>query len=84
MTRRRWTVLLPFLKGFGTVVGLAGAILIALHVPASGWGWPLVLASSSAWALVAYALGERSLLLLQLGFTVVNAIGVWRWLLVAG
>ena len=68
------------LKWFGTILGVAGALMVALKLPISGWGFVLFLLSSVAWSVAAYRMNERSLLFLQLTFSVINILGIYRWL----
>lgn len=69
------------LKWLGTAAGIAGAVLLAAKVPASGWGFVLFLVSSASWAIAAWRDREGALLTLQIGFTAINVLGVYRWLL---
>ena len=73
--------LLPALKWFGTATGLIGAVILALNLPISGWGWILFAASSATWTLAGVLMREASLVLLQGGFLVVDLVGIWRWLI---
>jgi hypothetical protein len=75
------STLLSALKWLGTAAGIAGALWIALNLPSSGWGFLLFLLSSMSWGTAALLMGESSLLLLQGVFTVINLLGIWRWLL---
>jgi hypothetical protein len=77
----RSATLLSALKWLGTAAGIAGALWIALNLPSSGWGFSLFLLSSMSWGAAALLMGESSLLLLQGVFTVINLLGIWRWLL---
>ena len=70
------------LKWTGTITGIAGATLIALNLPYSGWGFALFRVSSVCWGVAGLMMREVSLLLLQAVFTVINLLGVYRWLLV--
>jgi len=76
-TKRRLTGL----KWVGTATGLVGALVLALNLPISGWGWVLFAVSSSAWTAAGLMMREPSLVLLQGGFLAVDLIGVWRWLI---
>lgn len=75
-------MVLTTLKWLGTLAGIAGAVLIALNIPESGWGFALFLGSSVCWGLAAIMMKESSLGLLQATFTIINVMGVYRWLLV--
>ncbi len=70
-----------FLKWTGTATGIAGATLVALNVSISGWGFVLFLASSVSWTVAALRMRENSLALLQGAFTVINVLGIYRWLI---
>jgi len=69
------------LKWFGTLTGVAGAMILALNIPISGWGWVLFALSALAWTIAGLAQRETSLVVLQGAFLVVDLIGVWRWLI---
>jgi hypothetical protein len=46
----------------------------------TGWGFVVFLVGSIAWSTVAIATGQTNLLLANGFLTLVNLIGVWRWL----
>lgn len=69
------------LKWLGTATGLAGALVLALNLPVSGWGWVLFVVSSTSWTVAGALMREPSLVLLQGGFLAVDLVGVWRWLI---
>ena len=46
----------------------------------TGWGFVIFTFGSIAWALYGLATGQPNLLWQNLALTVVNLIGVWRWL----
>jgi drug/metabolite transporter (DMT)-like permease len=68
-------------KWAGTAFGVAGATLIALNLPISGWGFILFLVSSASWTVAGVMMREHSLILLNAAFTVINVIGIYRWLI---
>ncbi|OAN53865.1 hypothetical protein A6A04_13310 [Paramagnetospirillum marisnigri] len=72
--------MLPILKWLGTGAGIAGALLVALNIPASGWGFALFLVSSSSWVVAAIIMRDRPLLALNAAFTAINVLGIVRWL----
>lgn len=72
---------LKFLKIFGTATGIAAALMIAANLPISGWGFVVFLFSSVSWTWAALLMGVRSLALLEGVFTLVNVLGIYRWLL---
>lgn len=69
-------------KWIGTLSGIAGAILVALNMEVSGYGFLLFLASSLLWCAAGVAQRDDSLILLQATFVVINIIGIYRWLVV--
>lgn len=70
------------LKWFGTVTGVIGALVLALNIPISGWGWVLFGVSSLCWSIAGAVMLDYSLVVLQSAFLIVDIIGVWRWLLI--
>ncbi|OEJ63861.1 hypothetical protein [Magnetovibrio blakemorei] len=74
----------PFIsiaKWTGTLFGVTGAALVALNLPVSGWGFVLFLVSSVSWAIAGVVMHERSLLLLNAVFIIINLLGIYRWLI---
>lgn len=69
-------------KWIGTLAGIAGAILVALNMEVSGYGFLLFLASSLLWCAAGVAHRDDSLILLQATFIIINIIGIYRWLVV--
>ena len=88
MTERTIAVLTPGTTAFsavkwvGTTTGVLGALILALNIPLSGWGWTLFLISSLSWTFAGVVMKDMSLAVLQFAFVVVDIIGVWRWLIV--
>ena len=73
--------LLTILKWTGTVCGVLGALLLALNISNSGWGWVLFFFSSTSWGIAGLKMKEPSLWILHAVFTVVNLLGIYRWLI---
>ncbi len=73
--------MLAALKWIGTAAGILGAIIVALNVPFSGWGFVAFLVSSLGWLTAALMMRETSLALLQAAFTAINVLGIYRWLI---
>jgi len=73
---------LTALKWLGTLTGVAGAAILALNIPISGWGWVLFAISAFAWTVAGLAQRDASLVVLQGAFLLVDLIGIWRWLIV--
>ena len=67
-------------KWLGTATGIAGAIIIAANVGFVAHGFKMFLVSSILWSAVSWVQREASLFLLQATFTVINVIGIYRWL----
>lgn len=74
-------MLKDLLEWIGCITGLLGSFLLAAKVAASGFGWALFIISNICWAAYAIMTRARGMLLMQLGFTVANIIGIFRWLL---
>lgn len=60
----------------GSITGLAGAGLLALHNAISGWGFVLFLLSNGFWLLYGYQTRARGLILMQVGFTITSSVGI--------
>ena len=69
------------LKWLGTATGVAGAVVLALNLPFSGWGWTLFAVSAAAWTIAGLRMREYSLVVLQGAFLVVDLLGIYRWLI---
>lgn len=67
-------------KWIGTAAGVSGAVLIALNLGMAVYGFGLFLVSSLLWALAGWMQRETSLVVLQGAFTIINIVGVARWL----
>jgi hypothetical protein len=77
--RRKYPGALSAVKWIGTAAGVSGATLIALNLGVVGYGFALFLISSLIWSGVGWIHREPSLLVLQLAFTIINVVGLWRW-----
>ncbi len=65
----------------GSATGAAGALLLALNIPFSGYAWILMLMSNAAWIAYARANHVHSILLMQLVYTTTSLVGIYRWLM---
>jgi hypothetical protein len=63
----------------GSVVGPAGAIVLALNIPISRYGYVLFLLSSVFMCLHGVWIDDVQVLTQNLLYTGINLIGVWRW-----
>ena len=67
-------------KWLGSACGVAGAIMIALNLGLVIYGFALFLISSVLWSAIGWLQRETSLVVLQVAFTIINVIGIYRWL----
>ncbi len=72
--------LVDYLEWFGTITGLAGAMLISSNVGYVGQGYILFIASALSILYVAWELERWGLFTMSLGYAIINAWGIWRWL----
>lgn len=70
------------LEWFGCVTGVIGALIIAVNKPWSRWGFILFLFSNAAWLAQGLLVKSGGMIVMQVAYAVVNAIGVWRWIIV--
>ena len=75
------TKLLPTIKWVGTLTGAAGALLISLNIPESGWAFVLFLLSSLSWTCAGLMSKDSALWSLNLVFVVIDIVGISRWIL---
>lgn len=61
---------------WGAGLGIAGALLLALSLPQSRWGWVLFLGSNVAWLVFSGAFGHRKLFLQTTVFTATSLLGI--------
>jgi hypothetical protein len=64
----------------GTALQVVGALWLAMKLPSSGLAFPVMLAGSSIWMVIAYLEYRMSLFWMQLVFVGVNLLGIVRWL----
>lgn len=70
------------LEWTGSLLAVSGALLLAINIKISPWAFVLYLISSIillAWGLriKAYGIATQNLV-----FTVINVVGIYRWLIV--
>ncbi len=63
------------------VLGVLGALLLALNNRWSGYGFVLFLCSNAGWATFAAMTGSYGLLTSQAVFTGTSLLGIWQWLI---
>lgn len=61
---------------------MVAAVMTAANLGArvTGWGFVVFTLGSIAWAIVGVSSGQTNLIATNVFLTLVNAIGVWRWL----
>jgi hypothetical protein len=64
----------------GCMFGLIGAVLLALKLPASKWGFVFFLLSNVFLLGFAIETHATGLVVMQIGFTIANVVGVFEWL----
>jgi hypothetical protein len=72
-------MLLFALEWSGCVLGLFGALLQALNVRFSAWGFVLFLLSNFAWLGFAYLTSTSGLSVMNIGYTATSILGIYRW-----
>ncbi len=65
----------------GTYAGPAGAILLALNIRVSPYGYVLFLLSSVAMVVYASWIGDDKVLIQNVLFTAINSVGLVRWVI---
>lgn len=65
----------------GTYAGPVGAVFLALNVRCSKYGYVLFLLSSIIMAWYGYSLNNAPVFQQNALFTLINAVGVYRWVL---
>lgn len=73
--------MLEFYKMVGTLAGCSGAFLLALNIPESPWGFVLFMLSSVSWVLAGLDMEDNYLVILNVVFSSMNALGIARWLM---
>ena len=78
--RSRLAPHLTFIKWGSAACGIAGSLIIALNIPISGWAFVIFTISSFGWMTAATLMKERSIFVESAVYTVINMIGIYRWL----
>ena len=60
----------------GAYFGIAGALILALAIPASKWGWVLFLASNFFWLVFAYQMKFQKLFRQTVVFAGTSLLGI--------
>lgn len=64
------------------IATMIAAMMTAANLGArtTGWGFVVFTVGSIGWSIVGYASGQTNLIATNLFLTLVNAVGIWRWL----
>ncbi len=68
-----------YIEWFGSITGIIGAVWLSLNIPTSRWAYPVFLLSSLGLMLWAFLLNYQGILWQQSVFTVINLVGIYRW-----
>lgn len=63
----------------GTITGIAGGIFVALNFEYSKFGYVFFMVSAVSWIIQGARNDDRSLVLLNTVFVLVNSLGIYRW-----
>ncbi|WP_416877821.1 hypothetical protein [Litorimonas sp.] len=71
------------IQWFATITGIVAAIMVALNLSAkiSGYGFIIFTGSSIAWVTFGVLAGESPLAIQNVVLTVINIVGIYRWLI---
>ncbi|WP_430449621.1 hypothetical protein [Rhodophyticola sp.] len=71
---------------FATLTGIAAAVIVSLNLgrKLTGYGFIVFTASSIAWVCFALQAGETPLAIQNVVLTVINIVGIYRWLILKG
>jgi nicotinamide riboside transporter PnuC len=75
--------MIDFLGWFAMASGIIAAIMISVDAgrKITGWGFVVFTASSLSWIVVGIGEGEPPLSLQNVVLTVINVVGIYRWLI---
>lgn len=73
---------LPIVQWIAPAATMIAAMMTASNLGArmTGWGFVVFTAGSVSWALIGASTGQASLQATNIFLTVVNLVGIWRWL----
>lgn len=70
------------LDWLGAALGIFGAVVLAMRMPWSGWGWVLFLFANVFWILYGVMTSTWSIVLMQGVMSVTSVLGIYRWFFV--
>ena len=73
---------LRLLEWSGAMIAVAAAIMLALNITISPWAFVLYLISSVILTVWGWYSGARGIALQNMIFIVINALAIYRWLIV--
>jgi hypothetical protein len=65
----------------GTTLQAAGAVMLASNTIVSPWAYPVMLPGALLWCYAAARQRAMAALALHGVFTVINLVGLWRWVM---
>lgn len=74
-------MLLWSLQWGGCLLALTGAVMVASNSRVSRFGFLFFLAGNVAWVSYGILINAPGLVTKELGFTLINMLGVWSWFL---
>lgn len=69
------------LEWVGTLMGVGGALLLALNGPHAKWAWPMWMLSNVCFIVFGLIIGAYGLVTMQAGFFTTSSIGCWKWII---
>ncbi|VVH66107.1 hypothetical protein BSPLISOX_3218 [uncultured Gammaproteobacteria bacterium] len=63
----------------GTITGITGGLLVALHFSYSKYGYIFFMVSAISWIIQGAKNHDKSLVLLNTVFVCVNTLGIYHW-----
>jgi hypothetical protein len=82
--RQQWEIFCStLLAPAGSILGMMGAVWMAFRIPGFHYAYVPFVLSSGALSLYLYRKGETWCMYQQLVFTVINAVGIYRWIVTA-
>ncbi len=64
----------------GTITGIMGGLLLALNLEYSHFGFFIFFISASSWTIQGYKNNDRSLMILNAFFMLIDLLGIYRWI----
>lgn len=70
---------LNLLRWIGTVTGIMGAVLVALNIEETRYGFIFFLVSALLYSYTSWKDRDYPMLSLQVTFACIDLLGIWRW-----